>query len=104
MTNAQIITQARFDLMEQGIIGTTGRELVMKLEDGTEKIVKEPEEIHTFQAWKELGYKVKKGEHAIARFTIWKHTSKENEDGKKEEHMFMKNACFFKASQVEAMA
>lgn len=64
-----------------------------------------PEAIHTFALWKQLGYSVKKGEKAIAKFAIWKHTSKtvENEDGEEEEktNMFLKTAAFFKLSQVE---
>lgn len=105
MTNQEIITEARFALMKQGIIGTSGRMIEVTDKDGNKKQIAEPEEIHTYQAWKDLGYQVQKGQKAIARFTIWKHTEKENkETGKKDEKMFMKNACFFKASQVEAIA
>lgn len=104
MTNAQIITSARFSLMEQGVIGSTGRMIEIEDENG-KRTVPEPEEIHTYQAWKQLGYQVKKGQKAIAAFTIWKHTSKENkETDEKEDKMFMKNAHFFKPSQVEAIA
>ena len=104
MTNAQIITNARFALMEQGIIGTTGRTLTFVDEEGDEKQMPEPEVIHTYQTWKELGYQVKKGSKAVARFTIWKHVAaKKNEETQTEtpERMFMKNASWFTFSQVE---
>ena len=63
--------------------------------------------------WKQLGYQVKKGQKAVASFTIWKHTSKKEEmevtytDGTKgieevdNSRMFMKLSSFFSASQVE---
>jgi len=105
MTNAQIISEARFALMEQGIIGTTGRVLQVVDSDGNQTEIPEPEEIHTYQAWKELGYQVQKGQKAIAQFTIWKHTTRTNkETGEDEQKMFMKNSSFFKRSQVEAIA
>ena len=108
MTNAQIIFQNSCDLMKKGIIGTTGRSVTFKNQDGEEKTMWEPEPIHTFQVWKQLGYSVKKGEHAIAKFTIWKYSSKmiENEEGKEEEsgHCFMKMAHFFKRDQVEEIS
>lgn len=101
MTNAQIILIESVRLMEEGIIGTSGRQL--KTLDG--RIVNEPEEIHTFAIWKSLGYKVKAGEHAIAKFPIWKYTSKKVEDENGEEtdrtNMFLKTSAFFKKSQVE---
>ena len=60
------------------------------------------EEIHTFQKWKSLGYAVKRGEKAITKLTIWKHTSRVNAETQEEETaMFMKTAAFFSTSQVE---
>jgi len=107
MTNAEIILKNSCQLMKDGIIGTTGRILTMKTDDGKEITMPEPEPIHTFQMWKELGYSVKKGEHAIAKIRIWKyHIDKEimDENGEKEEEAgscFMKTAFFFKRDQVE---
>lgn len=95
MTNAEIIFRTSEDLVKQGILKTV--EI-----DGM--IV--PEIIHTFQKWKSLGYSVKKGEKAIAKFPIWKHSSKKvvdeetNEENEKTS-MFMKMASFFKFEQVE---
>ena len=110
MTNAEIILQAAVDLMQQGKIGTTGREIKVKMLDADgnelEKILPEPEEIHTFQHWKELGYSVKKGQHAVAKFPIWKYSGKveidENGEETDKSRMFMKVAHFFAASQVQA--
>ncbi len=73
MTNEQIIFEQSLKLMEDGILGTTGRELEFEMEDGTTKFLPEPEPIHTFKVWKELGFCVKRGEKAIASFQIWKH-------------------------------
>ena len=105
MTNAQIIFMESCRLMEAGKIGTTGRALKVVDGDGSEKIIMEPEAIHTFAAWKAMGYKVRKGEHAIARFMIWKHATKlvTDDDGTEVEkgRMFLKEACFFAPSQVE---
>lgn len=105
MTNEMIILHERVVLMEQGILEGTGQFVTVEDGDGNKKQLELPEEIHTYAAWKEMGYQVQKGQKAIASFTIWKHTSKENEEtGERKENMFMKRASFFKRSQVETMA
>ena len=105
MTNAMLIFNNSVELMEQGIIGTTGRTVVVEDQNGNKKELKEPEAIHTYAKWKELGYQVQKGQKAVASFCIWKHTVKEANDETKEDEskMFMKKASFFKISQVEKM-
>lgn len=100
MTNAEIIFNAGQALAKQGIINYTGNEFEATNDKGETVIIKETEPIHTYTAWKSLGYQVQKGQKAVASFKIWKHTTKENEDGKKESKMFMTNAFFFKSSQV----
>lgn len=83
MTNAEIVAFAWGQLVGSGVISAN-------------------EEIHTFQKWKSLGYSVKRGEKAITKLTIWKHTSKVNAETQEEETaMFMKTAAFFSTSQVE---
>lgn len=84
MTNAQIITENALILAMNGVI-------------------KPEEEIHTFQRWKALGYSVKKGEHAIAKFPIWKMGTKKDEDGEEKTtgRMFLKTSAFFSSRQVE---
>ena len=96
MTNAMIIFNNSVELMEQGIIGTTGRTVVVEDQNGNKKELKEPEAIHTYTKWKELGYKVQKGQKAVASFCIWKHTVKEASDETKEDEskMFMKKHHF----------
>lgn len=92
MTNVEIIMANQMELVKNGII-------------------KEDEEIHTYQMWHDLWYQVKKGEHAIAKFTIWKPSKgkvEEDENGKqkvvKKPYMFMKSANFFSTTQVEPIS
>lgn len=106
MTNAQIIFQQSQALAEQGIIGYTGREFTFEGEDGKQFTIKETEPIHTYNAWKALGFQVQKGQKAVAQFTIWKYKAQKNEETDEEEKgkMFMKRASFFTAEQVEKIA
>lgn len=114
MTNNEIIFWASVDLMKEGKIGTTGRMFKGVDQKGNEIELPEPEAIHTFAAWKELGYSVKKGQHAVATIMIWKYREKKQtvemtnvETGESSEQeidvskMFRKQAFFFSASQVE---
>ena len=112
MTNAQIIFQTSLELMEEGIIKGTGRmmEALIVDKDGneTKQMVEEPEAIHTYAIWKQLGFQVKKGEKAKASFTIWKYVEgkkqEEESDQEPESKMFMKKAHFFTIDQVEKIA
>ena len=111
MTNAEIITNAQIQLMEDGIIKGTGRmiEALITDKDGNEtrKMIEEPEAIHTYGGWKELGYQVKKGEKAKASFTIWKYVKPKKKDENQEEpesRMFMTKASFFTIDQTEKIA
>jgi len=110
-----IIFNASVKLMEDGVIGTTGRKMVMEMPDGSEIEVMEPEAIHTYAVWKKLGYQVKRGEKNVAAITIWKpgkgkkkqeeQTEEEAQDGENVKmKMFLKTAFFFKASQCELIA
>lgn len=113
MTNAMIIFNAAMKLMDEGIIGTTGRKMVMETPDGDKIEVMEPEVIHTYAVWKSLGYQVKRGEKNIAAITIWKagkgkqteQAEEGDQDGENSRiKMFLKTAFFFKASQCEIIA
>lgn len=76
-------------------------------------IITENEAIHTYETWKAAGLQVKRGEKAVAKFPIWKKSSKEKvvevktEDGEKTEkalqigRFYMKESCFFSSRQVE---
>ena len=122
MNNAAIIFNKRFELMEAGVIGTTGRKMqaMWTDDDGNETVkeVMEPEQIHTYKGWLEMGYQVKKGEKTRARFTIWNYTKKMSKKQRAaleakgvtpdtidaeavKGHYYTKEACFFAASQVE---
>lgn len=95
MTNAEIIYRTSIDLAKAG-----------KLNMVTVNGVEMPEELHTFAAWKSMGYSVKKGEKSDIKITIWKHASKiveseETHEETEKSSMFMKTAAFFKFSQVE---
>ena len=105
MTNAMIIMNESIRLMEEGILKGSGEFITVEDENGNKKTIELPEEIHTFNGWKALGFSVKKGEHSNIKFTIWKHSAKkvEKDDGEEEEQsrMFMKLSAFFTAAQVE---
>lgn len=93
MTNAQIINNARLALAADG---------KLELVDGL------PEEIHTYNKWKQMGYQVFRGEKAVCKLSIWKPVSKKkagdadgDEDQKKDDvYMVMKTAFFFSTKQV----
>ena len=111
MTNAQIIFNESIRLFEEGIIKGTGRmlEAVITDKDGNEekKLIEEPEAIHTYATWKQLGRQVMKGQKAKAEIVIRKHTEvqkKDSEEEEKESKMFMKKAFFFTLDQTEAIA
>lgn len=107
MTNADIIFAEGQRLAKEGLIQYTGREFKAVDAEGKEFIVRETEPIHTFAHWKELGFSVKKGQHAITKIVIWKYkVPNQDEDGvlpidNSGGDMFMKTAHFFSLSQVE---
>ena len=107
MTNAMIILYESVKLMEAGVLKGTGRYVEVQDKNGETKRLEIPEAIHTYNAWKDLGYQAKKGEKAVAQFTIWKYRAgKHNEETDEVEQakMFMKKASFFTAAQVQAIA
>ena len=107
MKNADIILKERFRLMEEGLLGTTGRMIQVATEDG-EKEVPEPLQIHTYAGWLDLGYRVCHGQHAIADFPVWKMrpagTRKDKKTGAEVSYdakMMMVKAFWFSSDQVE---
>ena len=110
MTNAMIILLNSVKLMEEGIIKGSGIKGVTP--DGKE--IELPEAIHTYQAWKSLGFQVKKGSKAVAQFPVWKYIGgikkleeKEVRDdvdvdtNENKGYCRMKTASFFTKDQVE---
>ena len=62
MTNETIILNESIRLMKEGMLKGTGEFIEFEKEDGTKEKVELPEEIHTFNGWKQRGFSVKKGE------------------------------------------
>ena len=91
MTNTEIILAEMATLIAEGVISA----------DDT---------IHTYDHWaKAHGLYVKKGEHAVAKFPIWKYkagkrkegeVNDDEEDVKDRAHCFMGMACWFTDKQV----
>lgn len=109
MTNEQIISNRSQYLMSIGKIQPTGRTFTAIDGEGNEIIMQEPEQIHTFATWKELGYFVRRGEKAVDSFSIWKYTSRKKpgqteEEDEAEGRCFLKYSHFFAAHQVERIA
>ena len=95
--------------MNAGELKGSGTRAKVEIEGKLEEI-ELPEEIHTFNGWKERGYSVKKGEHSRIKFSIWKHTVREKKPEEKNgskaddvpvENMFLKLSAFFTFAQVE---
>ncbi len=110
MTNAQIISNRQQYLLSIGKIKPTGRTFEAVDGEGNTVIMQEPEPIHTFQTWKELGFVVCKGEKAVDSFSIWKYTthhkqnSQTKEEVEAEGHCFLKLSHFFALHQVKRIA
>lgn len=102
MTNNMIILLKSIDLMEEGILKGTGVKAMIETNEG-EKEIELPEEIHTFSMWKQMGYRVKRGSHAVAQFPIWKYTKKKMSEDEAQEKgfCFLKKASWFTREQVE---
>lgn len=85
----------------------TGRKVFIEMEYPTKKALGmgEFEPLHTFQKWKEMGFKVKKGEHATVCTKLWKPKAKKftdtNGEEKVENNFFLAKAYLFKLNQVE---
>ena len=89
--------------MEAGIIGNTGRKIIMEDENGKKEEILEPEEIHTFIGWKKEGRQVMKGQKAIDSFKIWKPVVKRKDKDEDEQEMILVKAFWFKKSQTEVI-
>lgn len=111
MTNAEIIFRESQKAMADGILKGSG--IVGRTEiNGLIVECELAEEIHTFQIWQQLGFTVKKGEHAKLKFPIWKHTERAKREDEKTgsdsdditvANMFMKMSAWFTVDQVERL-
>ena len=104
-TNSEIILRESLNLVKKGILKTTGRVFVQELPDGSKVETPEPEPIHTYNGWRDLGYQVKKGEKAKASFPIGKWAGKKDEEtGQESGRCWQRKAFWFTADQVEKIA
>lgn len=98
MTNVQIIMMEQERLFEEGILHLDENEDIQP--------------IHTYAGWKTLGFQVKRGAKAVAKFPVWKFYAKSKKQDEIDEEsvddevvnkgrMFMKVAAFFTDEQVE---
>ena len=107
MTNQMIIDNARFALMEKGLLKGSGRIVSVTDAAGNVRDIEEPEEIHTFEGWKARGFAVNRGEHSDIALWIWKYpkAKKDPEDGDAiiDSRPFMTKGYFFRPDQVHAL-
>lgn len=59
------------------------------------------EEIKSFQQWRNMGYKVKKGEKAALKVKLWYPSTYVKENDKEETKFYMKTTALFTIDQVE---
>ena len=58
--------------------------------------------IHTYAAWRSMGYQVQKGEKAAIKTKLWKPVTKKNKESEENEvKMIMVNAALFTKEQVQ---
>ena len=97
MKNEQIVMQTRVNLMNLGVIGTTGRKMQWQDKEGNPIEINEPAEIHTVAGWNKAGYKVTAGQKCKVFIPIWNYITLD--DGS--QTMIQRNAPFFTPEQVE---
>ena len=111
VTNIEIITAEQLRLLEEGVLHYTGRKLKgINMLTGEECEIDEIQPLNTVAAWNKLGYKVIKGEHPIARFSIWKYSNRKPKEDESEEvkaqgrgYCYLKESNFFTDTQVVKM-
>ena len=112
MTNEMIIMMESVRLMKEGILKGSGKFAEAEINGKIEKF-EIPEEIHTYEKWKKLGFQVQKGEKSNIKFPVWYFTGK---NGKAKEvetiaepemnrggRCYKRTASFFTISQVKAI-
>ena len=61
--------------------------------------------LHTYATWKQLGYQVKKGEHALITCKLWKKKqSKDDDENDPDAPMYLVKSFLFSKDQVEAIS
>lgn len=108
ITNNMIILMESFRLMDEGILKGSG--IINEVEiNGETKKMEMPEEIHTYNRWKQLGYQVQKGEKSKIKFNVWHYrTGRRGTEADGEENVenrggkcYMQLTAFFTMDQVK---
>ncbi|MBR4589650.1 MAG: hypothetical protein IKO36_03210 [Bacteroidaceae bacterium] len=110
MTNEMIIMMESVRLMKEGVIKGTGKFAEAEINGKIEKF-EIPEEIHTYERWRKMGYQVQKGQTSFIKFKVWFYTgrngrSQEVEEGAENSRQqrgkcYMRMTAFFTADQVK---
>lgn len=104
MKNEITIMEHQEVLAKERKIKYTGRVLKFTTPMGEVIEYKETEQICTFMEWKNKGYKVIKGQKAVAKFPIWVPTKNKVGEDKIEIRFWLKNSAWFSESQVKKIA
>ena len=108
MTNEMIILTKSVELMNAGVIKGTGKYAEAEINGKIEKF-EIPEEIHTYDRWKKLGFQVQRGQTSFIKFKVWFFTGRNqmvddnDENTNQRGKCYMKTASFFTAEQVKAI-
>ena len=108
MTNEMIILTESVKLMEDGIIKGTGEFVEVEI-NGEIKKFEIPEEIHTYERWRKMGYQVQRGETSFIKFKVWFFTGgngrnqelEETESAQQHGKCYMRMTSFFTKDQVK---
>ena len=103
--NSQIIFEKEIELAQQGKIPTMERKISVNL-NGETLNINEPTHIYTAAQWRNRGYMIRKGEHAVAANV----NIRPDEDAEVDENgivrasrMEKKKSWFFSIDQVEPL-
>ena len=61
------------------------------------------DEINSFQQWKSLGFKVKKGEKAKLKIELWYPSKYKKDNNEEETKFYLKTTALFTKDQVEPL-
>lgn len=108
--NEMLIMMESVRLMKEGILKGSGKFTEAEINGKIERF-EIPEEIHTYNKWKELGFQVQKGETSFIKFRVWyfrKGRQEQEIEGDAAENSqrrggkcYLKMTAFFTADQVK---
>ena len=108
--NSQIIFEKEIELAQQGKIPTMERKISVNF-NGETLNINEPTHIYTAAQWRNRGYMIRKGEHAVAALYIWHNVNIRPDDNAEVDEngvvrasrMEKKKSWFFSIDQVEPL-